>query len=242
MMLSQALEFLLDGPGISTSSDLFDRLKEPVLQLGFGRYELRLKPDRNARERSELVIGDYPQAWHEAYEQAGYVRIDPVMLHCMHNVTPIVWTERLYSSPQQHSLRALAVAHGLEHGVTFALHGPQGQFGTLGLNLQARDADQAQAMIRHHMGTLSMLRDAALQAALALMVPPAPVTQVKLTRREKEILRWSAFGKTSWEISNICCCSEANVDYHFKNIRRKFSVTTRSAAVVQALSMQLIQI
>jgi len=32
------------------------------------------------------------------------------------------------------------------------------------------------------------------------------------------------------------------VDYHFKNIRRKFSVTTRSAAVVQALSMHLIQI
>jgi LuxR family quorum-sensing transcriptional regulator LasR len=244
-MISQALEPFLDLLCITTSNDLMDCLKERVLQLGFSRFQLCLSPSKNAHVRNELVIGDYPQAWRDAYEHAGYAKIDPVLLHCMQNVTPIVWTEQLYSSPQRHSLRALALTHGLEYGVTFALHGPQGQFGTLNLNLQASDIDQAQSLIRRQMGTLLMLRDAALQAALTLVMPVVPVvppTLIKLTRREKEVLRWSAFGKTSWEISNICSCSEANVDFHFKNIRRKFSVTTRSAAVVQALSMQLIQI
>lgn len=241
-MSSQALEPLQNLLCITTSSNLFDCLKERVLLLGFSRFQLCLNSSRNANASNELVISDYPQAWRETYEQAGYARIDPLLLHCMQNVMSIVWTDQLYSSPEQHSLRALALEHNLEYGVTFALHGPHGQFGTLSLNLQAHDIDQAQSLIRRQMGTLLMLRDAALQAALTLMKPVLPPTQVKLTRREKEVLRWSAFGKTSWEISNICNCSEANVDFHFKNIRRKFSVTTRSAAVVQALSMQLIQI
>lgn len=244
-MISQALEPFLDLLCITTGNELMACLKERVLQLGFGRFQLCLSPSRNAHACDQLVIGDFPLALREAYEQAGYAKIDPLQLHCMENVTPIVWTEALFNSPQRLNLRELALAHGLEYGVTFALHGPQGQFGTLSLSLEASDIDQAQWLIRRQMGTLLMLRDAALQAALPVMAPvtrEVPAAQIKLTQREKEILRWSAFGKTSWEISNICSCSEANVDFHFKNIRRKFSVSSRSAAVVQALSMHLIQI
>lgn len=244
-MISQALEPFLDLLCITTSNELMACLKERMQQLGFSRFQLCLNPGRNARACNNLVIEDFPQAFREAYEQAGYAKIDPVQLHCMENVTPIMWTDALFSSPQRIKLRKLALAHGLEHGVTFALHGPQSQFGTLSVSLEASNIDQAQWLIKRQMGTLLMLRDAALQAALRVMAPvtrEVPAAQIKLTQREKEILRWSAFGKTSWEISNICSCSEANVDFHFKNIRRKFSVSSRSAAVVQALSMHLIQI
>lgn len=244
-MISQALEPFLDLLCIATSNELMACLKERVQQLGFSWFQLCLSPSRNARACNHMVIGDFPQAFREAYEQAGYAKIDPVQLHCMENVTPIMWTDALFSSPQRVKLRKLALTHGLEYGVTFALHGPQGQFGTLSLTLDASNIDRAQWLIKRQMGTLLMLRDAALQAALRVMAPvtrEVPAAQIKLTQREKEILRWSAFGKTSWEISNICSCSEANVDFHFKNIRRKFSVSSRSAAVVQALSMHLIQI
>lgn len=240
-MISQSLEPFLDLLCITNSNELMTCLKERVLQLGFGRFQLCLSPSRNAHACNQLVVGNFPQALREAYEQAGYAKIDPVQLHCMENVTPIIWTEALFSSPQRLNLRELALAYGLEYGVTFALHGPQGQFGTLSLSLEASDIDQAQWLIRRQMGILLMLRDAVLQAALRVMAQ-TPAAQIKLTQREKEILRWGAFGKTSWEISNICSCSEANVDFHFKNIRRKFSVSSRSAAVVQALSMHLIQI
>lgn len=241
-MYAQALQPLCDLVRISSRSALQECLQEHVLHLGFSRFQLRLKASSTAELSSEMVIGDYPSGWRDTYDQAGFARIDPVVLHCMHNIMPIIWAEPLYTSPQQVRLRQLALAHGLEHGVTFALHGPHGQFGTLNLNVQARSQAQAHALIERQWGTLSMLRDAALQSALRLMGPNAGTSAIKLTRREKEVLRWGAYGKTSWEISNICCCSEANVDFHFKNIRRKFGVTTRSAAVVQALSMQLIQI
>jgi len=56
--------------------------------------------------------------------------------------------------------------------------------------------------------------------------PPA----IKLTNREKEFLQWSEVGKSSWEIARIVNCSEANVNYHFNNIRRKFGVSSRHLA------------
>ena len=63
---------------------------------------------------------------------------------------------------------------------------------------------------------------------------------VKLTRKETEVLQWSAAGKSSWEISQIINCSEAGVNYHFCNIRRKFGVNSRWTAAFKALELGLI--
>ncbi|WP_166358489.1 helix-turn-helix domain-containing protein [Pseudomonas akapageensis] len=57
---------------------------------------------------------------------------------------------------------------------------------------------------------------------------------VRLTLREHEVLGWYAQGKTSWEIARILSCTEATVNFHFGNIRQKFSVSTRSAALLKA--------
>lgn len=64
---------------------------------------------------------------------------------------------------------------------------------------------------------------------------------VKLTRKEKEVLVWSILGKSSWEISRIINCSEAAVNYHFGNIRRKFGVSSRGIAAFKALELGLIE-
>lgn len=76
--------------------------------------------------------------------------------------------------------------------------------------------------------------------------PPLPETaeepKITLTQREKEILRWSVLGKTSWEISRIVNCSESGVNYHFDNIRKKFKVSSRTTAAFKALKQGLIQL
>ena len=74
--------------------------------------------------------------------------------------------------------------------------------------------------------------------------PPQECKQpeaIKLTAREKEVLQWSAIGKSSWEIAQIVDCTEAGVNYHFCNIRRKFGVRSRWIAMVMALEQGLIQ-
>jgi LuxR family quorum-sensing transcriptional regulator LasR len=68
----------------------------------------------------------------------------------------------------------------------------------------------------------------------------SPPQAIKLTAREKEVLQWTAAGKSSWEIARIVDCTEAGVNYHFCNIRRKFGVRSRWIAMVMALEQGLI--
>lgn len=65
---------------------------------------------------------------------------------------------------------------------------------------------------------------------------------ITLTNRENEVLQWSAAGKSSWEIGQIIKCTEAGVNYHFCNIRRKFGVSSRWTAVIKALEQGLIHL
>ncbi|MNS58601.1 Transcriptional activator protein LasR [compost metagenome] len=63
-----------------------------------------------------------------------------------------------------------------------------------------------------------------------------------LSAKEQEILKWCAIGKSSWEIGRILNCTEAGVNYHFCNIRRKFRVSSRWLALIKALEMGLIHL
>jgi DNA-binding CsgD family transcriptional regulator len=63
-----------------------------------------------------------------------------------------------------------------------------------------------------------------------------------LNDREKEVLRWAAIGKTSWEISVILKISERTVNFHFSEAARKLGVKGRRAACTSAMVQGLIQI
>ena len=57
--------------------------------------------------------------------------------------------------------------------------------------------------------------------------PPADAP-VRLTPRERQVLLWCAYGKSSW------------VNFHVSNILRKFDVPTRVVAVIKAIRYGLL--
>jgi DNA-binding CsgD family transcriptional regulator len=87
----------------------------------------------------------------------------------------------------------------------------------------------------------AILQSPPAQAHFLHREPEQPIV-ITLTAREKEVLQWSAAGKSSWEIGRIFNCTEAGVNYHFANIRRKFGVSSRGSAVVKALELGLIEL
>lgn len=64
---------------------------------------------------------------------------------------------------------------------------------------------------------------------------PLADAPVRLTPRERQVLLWCAYGKSSWEIGQILECKESTVNFHVSNILRKFDVPTRVAAVIKAI-------
>lgn len=85
------------------------------------------------------------------------------------------------------------------------------------------------------------VRSVTAQVSFEPQEPEQP-SAITLTARETEVLQWSARGKSSWEIGQIVRCTEAGVNYHFCNIRRKFGVSSRWTAVVKALDQGLIHL
>lgn len=80
----------------------------------------------------------------------------------------------------------------------------------------------------HH--TVAVSRSSSLYQAHLHPLESKQPPSIQLTNREREFLQWSEAGKSSWEIAVIVDCSEANVNYHFNNIRRKFGVSSRHLA------------
>jgi DNA-binding CsgD family transcriptional regulator len=56
-----------------------------------------------------------------------------------------------------------------------------------------------------------------------------------LTPRQKEALKWTAEGKTSWEVAVIMKCTEATVNYHLKTICNKLDAKNKTHAVYKAM-------
>ncbi|MCK4739339.1 MAG: helix-turn-helix transcriptional regulator [Deltaproteobacteria bacterium] len=78
------------------------------------------------------------------------------------------------------------------------------------------------------------------QAYLKLHNESKMVEQTLLSKREKEVLHWMRYGKTSWETSIILQISERTAKFHIQNIIRKLNASNKTHAVAIALERGLI--
>jgi DNA-binding CsgD family transcriptional regulator len=68
-----------------------------------------------------------------------------------------------------------------------------------------------------------------------LLVPKlAPELLVVITDREKEVLRWTADGKTAYEVARILDISERTVNFHLSNVTAKLGAINKTQAAVKA--------
>ena len=56
-----------------------------------------------------------------------------------------------------------------------------------------------------------------------------------LSERQRDVLAWTAEGKSSWEIATILGLSERTVNWRVEQARRKLDAVTRTQAVIKAL-------
>lgn len=63
---------------------------------------------------------------------------------------------------------------------------------------------------------------------------------IQLSLRQREVLIWTAQGKTTWETSRIMQCTESTVNYHLKQVFRKLQANNKTHAVTRALDLGLI--
>ncbi|MDB5847132.1 MAG: transcriptional activator of quorum sensing autoinducer synthesis transcription regulator protein, partial [Rhodoferax sp.] len=76
--------------------EIFARIEAAAWALGFERVAYGFRAPLPMSNPRTVLLDNYPQAWRDRYAQAGYLHIDPTVLHCRRSQAPLVWTNRLF--------------------------------------------------------------------------------------------------------------------------------------------------
>lgn len=75
---------------------------------------------------------------------------------------------------------------------------------------------------------MQLLVRESLMALMRLNDEIVMTPEMNFSKREKEILRWTAEGKTSAEIAMILSISENTVNFHQKNMQKKINAPNKT--------------
>ncbi len=220
-----------------TEQELFANLESATGKLGFEYCAFGMRMPLPVSRPKVFMINNYSDAWQKKYVQEQYIAVDPTVAHGMKSVMPLVWDQEVFSSCR--TFWEDARAHGLQIGWAQSCHDARGVAGLLTL---ARSHDNlSYSELQAHSLQMSWLAQAVHEGMSRLVVPKLmPEAAVDLSLREMEVLRWTADGKTSADVSEIMHISERTVNFHLNNAMNKLGSCNKTAAAIKATVLGLI--
>jgi LuxR family quorum-sensing system transcriptional regulator SolR len=230
---------LLEKAMSATDVDLlFDNIRNVARQLEFDYVAYGSRRLFPITKPCLFLANNYSPAWQAAYADNRYLEIDPYVIRAMRSVKPVLWDAELKSRAPDFWQEAQS--HGLAQGWGQSLLNSEAQ----GLVTFARSADAITALeLETRQAELSWLAQIThlgmtrLQLCGAGSVLPVPI---ELSQREKEILQWTADGKSSDDVSVILGITKRTVNFHIGHCLKKLGCQNKIAAAVKASLMGLL--
>lgn len=165
--------------------------------------------------------------------------IDPIVKHCKKSNMPLIWDEKTFKSRQEIQLYRTAQVYGLYKGIAFPVHGSHAEFAILNLVIDEINHTPSQQQLDAWICDWALIRDYVFESSkkFTKLQSHDQAEKTLLTKREIQFLQLATEGKSSWEMSVICECTEATVNFHFSNIRKKLKVKSRQQAIVKAMQL-----
>jgi LuxR family quorum sensing-dependent transcriptional regulator len=232
----RALDFVdaverLNAPGVV---ELFE---SEIKACGFHAYIMAGLPAPGTALPELTVANGWPAEWFELYTRENFSALDPVPRYGASTVQPFGWSEARYDKdedPAAHLVMTRATEFRLRDGYCIPLHYDEGG-AVISLATEHLHLDPVAKSALQLIGVYAHNRIRSLARA-------QPEKRDLLTIREREVLRWVAGGKTSWEISIILKISERTVKFHLVEASRKLNAVNRTSAVAKALARGLIKL
>ena len=212
---------------------IFAHIEQAALQLGFDHVAFGFQAPYPVTNPNVTLLNNYPTAWQQRYAQAGYLLTDPTVSHGRQSQTPIVWNDQSFAGNR--TLWAEAQDHGIRTGWAQSCleRGGAGSLLTLCRCIEPLTDRELQAKEKSMRWLVQVAHVSLSRAILAQENPACPA----LTNREREVLQWSADGKSAQNISDILNLSKSAVDFHLKNSILKLNAPNKTAAVARAALM-----
>ena len=244
---THALDVIDDMRGAATLPDLAATFHDAVKAFGFDNYTClsltdfsRIDMNRYFRKDEvdysavpkdvALFLQYFPREWADHYWTQNYGLIDPILRYGLDKHAPFEWRDATRDLTRaQMQFFDEASTYDVADGITVPIN-QRGQL-PVTINLIGSDFDRSRE-------TQSALYLISLYfQAQAHKMHAAPFTPAGrgLTERQREVLMWTACGKSSDEIGEILNISTSTVIHHIEAAKRHYGVNTRVQAVVKAV-------
>ena len=205
-------------------------------RFGFSNFAIADTPPPSLKLDTHVILNGWSKSWYAHYMSQNFIAIDPVARRLRESVHPFFWHEVDLTADDSADARRVmdeASEFGLKYGFSVPIHGANGS------RLASRWGASASAFPRAG-ARLSILWPSMPIRTRARYAPNGKSTaclrpRPSLTKREREVLRWVAAGKSDWEIGEILGISEDTAFAHVRNSTRKLRAMTRTHAVALAL-------
>jgi LuxR family transcriptional regulator, quorum-sensing system regulator BjaR1 len=226
--IRDAFELLPTLQSATTRDDLIDQLSAATARFGYAAIAIVQFAPPEGDGRPSLVAARMAADLAQVF---GTLRPSD-MLHVVMQAAdrPVPLAEALAASS---AAKVLADA-GLNDGLAIPVRLPDGKRGVavlLGESLAREESDE--------LALVALVQTAVAQ--LGHLTPEASAAAM-LTPREREVLRWTAAGKTADASASILGISVRTVEYHLLNAARKLNTANRTHTVVEALRSRQISL
>lgn len=222
---------------IQCEHELFLALVKAAHDLGFDHCAYGLRTPLPISSPKTVMFNNYPAAWRGRYEERNYLAIDPTVQHGIRSLLPIIWSDSLSTSVRE--FWEEVYSFGLKFGWAQSSRDANGVIGMLTL---ARSGEPLSDIELRNKGLkMTWLAQVAHLGMSRLLTSKLMLeSEVRLTEREVVVLRWTAEGKTSSEISDILNITERTVNFHIANAMSKLNAVNKTAAVIRAAMVGLL--
>jgi LuxR family transcriptional regulator, quorum-sensing system regulator BjaR1 len=175
----------------------------------------------------------WPEGWFDRYRARRYFEIDPIGQFVTKTSRPFTWEEvpaPFFATRAAASIMGEAREFGLVDGLCMPLYSFLGR-----LSVVAVASDAFIDLAPRDRGATHLMVAAAHARVSAIVEANTPFIRPRLTPREREVLTWSAAGKSQWEVSRILGVAERTVIGHLENVRTKLDASNTTQAVAVAL-------
>lgn len=216
---------------------LMEGINKAVQFLGFEYYAYGLCIKLPITQPRYELINNYPPEWQTLYEERGYIKSDPTVLHAFKSTNPIVWEDSFFQGTE--IFWEEANSYGLKGGWAQSSRLNQRSIGMLTV---ARSEEFLKIKELDARTPYLLWLNQVVQAGFEQLTSPSPHTESKnlLSNRETEVIKWCAEGKTSEEIGIILGISERTINFHTANVIKKLDTCNKTSAAVRALQLDIL--